>query len=506
MGERPAGEPLSVASLISRWYAFGPWALVMVVIWRQFGWRRALPIALGGWLIAFTAEWASTSGPGVPFGIYAYRRAGLAQDWRVLGVPLFDSLSFTWLAYCTYTVVGALGARGARRLALAALAMVALDVVVDPVALRGAHWWLGSIYAYPGGSGVWYGVSALNYLGWLAVGLALQLWLGLWLGGLRVDGRLSLAVSALLAAGVMAQSLVLALLLGVGPSAFLALALLAALGLAARGVRSPVPWPGAPRVLVACALGSEAKAARRALGRGWVGRPAAGCLRWTSRRHPLVEIWETGIGLEAAAKAAEAAPSGAAILVAGVGGACSDRWPVGSVAIGSWVLAPDGARLELDGAAHDRLVAAHVGQPASLASQDQAVEGAAQRAELAAQGVDIVEMETAPWVGSRPPGTAAPVAALRAVVDSPSAPLGVAAALVPAGASEPSPALVGQLLLLHPLSLGQLIAVGRRQRLAEHALGRAVALAVPILSQMASSLEAPTPLGRQDGRAPVAAS
>ncbi|MGC2191359.1 MAG: carotenoid biosynthesis protein, partial [Candidatus Dormiibacterota bacterium] len=253
--------------------------MIILVIWRQFGWRRALPIALGGWLIAFAAEWGSTVGPGVPFGVYAYRSLGLAHDWRVLGVPLFDSLSFTWLAYCTYTLAGWLGARGARRLVLGALAMVAIDVVVDPVALRGAQWWLGSIYSYPAHAEVWYGVSALNYLGWLVVGLALQLWLAFWLGGLRAGNRLGLAISAVLVAGVMAQSAVLAIVLGIGASALLAATLLVGVGIGARGLRSPAPAAGRPLLLVVCALGSEARAVRRALGSGRVGRPVAEHLR-----------------------------------------------------------------------------------------------------------------------------------------------------------------------------------------------------------------------------------
>ena len=495
-----------MAPLLSRWYAFGPWVLIILLIWRQFGWRRAIPVALGGWLIAFSAEWASTGGPGVPFGAYTYRTAGLTHDWRVLGVPIFDSLSFTWLAFCTYTLAGALGARGTRRLVLAALAMVAIDVVVDPVALRGAHWWLGSIYAYPGGAGVWYGVSAFNYLGWLVVGLALQLWVGCWLGGVRGGSRLAVAASAVLVAGVIAQSTVLAMVLGIGPSALLAVAPLAGLGIVARGMSSPAPPAGRPLVLVACALSSEARAARHALGRGWVGRPAPGYLRWSRRRHPTVEIWETGMGLAAAAEAARLAPGGTAVLVAGVGGACSGDWPPGSVGIGSRVLAPGGAWLQLDLAVHDRLVAGQVGRTARLGSRAQAADRRGERAELAGQGVDIVEMETAAWASSRSPGATAPLAALRTVVDTPSLPLGAAATLVAPGSAGPSPLRVARLLFLHPASLARLIEVGRRQRLAVRALGRAVAVAVPVLERMASEAAAGAPHGRQDDRTAVSAS
>ncbi|EQD59814.1 hypothetical protein B1B_08035, partial [mine drainage metagenome] len=205
--------------LAERWYAFGPWALVGALVWRQFGWRRALLLLLFGWAIAFAAEWASSAGPGIPFGVYHYRRAGLTHDWTLFGVPIFDSVSFTWLAFCTYTVTGALGARGWRRILLGAVAMVALDLVVDPVALRGAHWWLGSIYSYPAHLGIWYGVSPLNYLGWLVVGALLQSWIHLLLGDFPARLRWPLLLSSVLLLGVVVQSSVLAVLLGVGPSA-----------------------------------------------------------------------------------------------------------------------------------------------------------------------------------------------------------------------------------------------------------------------------------------------
>jgi putative membrane protein len=473
--------------LLSRWYAFGPFVVVLAVVWRQFGWRRALAVALGGWLIAFAAEWSSTSGPSLPFGAYSYRAAGLVHDWRLLGVPVFDSLSFTWLAFCTYTLAGGLGARGARRLLLAALAMVAIDVVVDPVALRGSHWWLGSIYSYPSGTGFWYGVSALNYVGWLVVGLVLQLWLRLWLVDRGGREHLPMVVSTALVIGVMGQSAYLAWSFGIATSAWLALALLAILAALARLWRQPRPHPPPARLVVACALRSEARAACRALGPGWERTRLAGIVRWTRAQSPGVEIWETGMGQLAAARAARQAPPSAAILVAGVGGACSPEWPLGSVGVAARVLSPEGEWLALDQASGSRLLAGGAGRSAQLGSRNAAVDDAGWRRALAAQGVDIVEMETAAWVESRPGSAAAPLAALRAVVDSSEATLGPAAQLVPLGSSTPSWARVARLLVGHPGSLSALISVGRRQRLALAALAAAVAAAVPELDQSTSS-------------------
>jgi len=472
---------MSLLPLLSRWYAFGPWLLMVGVIWREYGWRRALPLALGGWLIAFAAEWSSTSGPGIPFGSYSYRAVGLAHDWRLLGVPLFDSLSFTWLAACTYLLAGWLGARGYLRLLLGALAMVAIDAVVDPVALRGAHWWLGSIYSYPAGTGVWFGVSALNFIGWFVVALALQLWLRLCLGQEGPSSRLAVGTGAVLVAGVMVQSTVLAVGLGIGASAVVALALLLVLALLAPLADAPPVASPAPKLVVACALRSEAVAARRALGPGWRQVSATTCSRWVSGQRPGVEVWETGVGQLAAKRAARQAPAAAVILVAGVGGACSPGWPVAAVGVADRVLAPDGSWLRLDPTAHRRLLQAGVGRSAVLASRETAADSAGARSELAAVGVDIVEMETAGWLEVRPSSPAAPLAALRTVIDTPEAPLGRTVGLVPQGASGASVAMVARLLLAHPGSLTELVSLGRRQNLALAALATAIAAAVPTL-------------------------
>jgi hypothetical protein len=51
---------------------------------------------------------------------------------------------------------------------------VFLDVVVDPVALRGSRWFLGQIFWYPEG-GMYFGVPLSNFGGWAIVGAAIIL-------------------------------------------------------------------------------------------------------------------------------------------------------------------------------------------------------------------------------------------------------------------------------------------------------------------------------------------
>jgi putative membrane protein len=57
---------------------------------------------------------------------------------------------------------------------LTVIFFVCLDVVVDPVALRGSRWFLGQIYWYPEG-GIYFGVPLANFSGWAIVGAAIIL-------------------------------------------------------------------------------------------------------------------------------------------------------------------------------------------------------------------------------------------------------------------------------------------------------------------------------------------
>ncbi len=49
--------------------------------------------------------------------------------------------------------------------------MALLDVVIDPLAVRGERWFLGHLFTYPEG-GVYFGVPLSNFGGWLLVGWA----------------------------------------------------------------------------------------------------------------------------------------------------------------------------------------------------------------------------------------------------------------------------------------------------------------------------------------------
>jgi putative membrane protein len=78
---------------------------------------------------------------------------------------------------------------------LASFLMMYLDIIIDPVALRGDRWFLGKIYYYPDG-GSYFGITLANFLGWYFVCFVI-LRLFVWLE------KIVLARAADLTAGVL---------------------------------------------------------------------------------------------------------------------------------------------------------------------------------------------------------------------------------------------------------------------------------------------------------------
>ena len=138
------------------------------------------------WIVAFGCEFSSTR-TGIPFGWYSYNESTRGQELYLSNVPVMDSLSFAFLLFGSYCL-SLLFLSPRRRqgsqiyiastalqtswpvLALSVLFFALVDVIIDPVALRGDRWFLGKIYYYPE-PGAHFGVPIANYLGWALVGL-----------------------------------------------------------------------------------------------------------------------------------------------------------------------------------------------------------------------------------------------------------------------------------------------------------------------------------------------
>ena len=163
---------LLVGSLVLRPYVFVFLGIFLAVGTMDLGWRRTLLFWFWVWPVAWLAEYTSTR-IGIPFGLYHYTGLTRGRELYISNVPFFDSLSFTFLAYASFCLArAALPRRTVSRTELAILAgvlMMALDVVIDPLAVRGDRWFLGRIFYYPAG-GVYFGVPLSNFVGWVIVG------------------------------------------------------------------------------------------------------------------------------------------------------------------------------------------------------------------------------------------------------------------------------------------------------------------------------------------------
>lgn len=180
---------LLCGTVLLRPYVFVFLAVYLVAATAHLGIRRALLFIPLGYAIAWTSEFSSIHW-GFPYGDYYYIPHTVNRELWVFGVPFMDSLSYVFLSYCSFSMAvfllspvrfGRLNlfifeTRRIRRswqtLTLGAFLFVLLDIIIDPVALRGSRWFLGQIYGYRS-PGLYFGIPMSNFGGWLLVGLFL---------------------------------------------------------------------------------------------------------------------------------------------------------------------------------------------------------------------------------------------------------------------------------------------------------------------------------------------
>jgi len=130
------------------------------------GLLRTLLFLVLGYGLAFLSEWSSIR-TGFPYGLYHYIYPAMEGELVIGGVPIWDSLSYVFLAYTSYELTCFLKSQWPSL--IAPILMVALDIVIDPLAARGDQWFLGRIFYYPEG-GPYFGVPYSNFAGWFVVG------------------------------------------------------------------------------------------------------------------------------------------------------------------------------------------------------------------------------------------------------------------------------------------------------------------------------------------------
>jgi putative membrane protein len=167
---------LLIGTIIYRPYVYVFFLCFLLFALRHLRWKGTLIYLLAAYLIAFLSEFSATRN-GFPFGYYVYLDETRSRELWISNVPFWDSLSFVFLSYFSWIVAGALRNPQAPTKTLfqwptailGGFLMLLLDVVIDPIALRGDRWFLGRIYEYPGG-GAYFGVTLSNFAGWFIVG------------------------------------------------------------------------------------------------------------------------------------------------------------------------------------------------------------------------------------------------------------------------------------------------------------------------------------------------
>jgi len=176
---------LLLSTIALRPYVFAFLGSFLFIALVNFGLRTTLLFAALTYGVGLSCEYSSVHN-GFPFGLYHYVEATRGHEIWVLGVPLFDSISYTFLAFASYTVALLLCSplyrlgwdlrvldtwrirRSPRVWLMAALFMVMVDIVVDPLSVLGERWFLGRIFWYDP-PGPYFGVPISNYLGWYLV-------------------------------------------------------------------------------------------------------------------------------------------------------------------------------------------------------------------------------------------------------------------------------------------------------------------------------------------------
>ena len=180
---------LLFSTILLRPYVFIFLAVYLLAAFSQIGLARTAVFTLLGYSIAFLSEYSSTR-IGFPYGFYSYIQTTRAQELWISNVPFMDSLSYSFLAYCSFSLAIFLNRPITRNnkniqildfekgisqknvLYSSTLLFVLLDVIIDPVALRGSRWFLGQIYHYKH-HGIYFGVPLSNFGGWIIVGFCI---------------------------------------------------------------------------------------------------------------------------------------------------------------------------------------------------------------------------------------------------------------------------------------------------------------------------------------------
>lgn len=165
-----------ITMLLVRPYVFVFLLAFMVLAIHRKGLKVSLFFLVSGYLIALASE-ASSIRNGFPYGWYFYLYENMPGEPMVFGVPVWDSLSYSFLCFAGLSLEEErkpIMTSIWHRVGMSALWVMILDMVIDPVAHLGDQWFLGKIYYYED-PGFFFDVPMSNFLGWFGVAFAIIL-------------------------------------------------------------------------------------------------------------------------------------------------------------------------------------------------------------------------------------------------------------------------------------------------------------------------------------------
>ncbi len=183
---------LFLKTILFRPYVFVFLAAFLFAAIQLIGWPRTWRFWLISWAMAFLSEFSSTRN-GIPFGWYHYNGSTVGQELYLANMPFIVPISYSFILYAAYCValcfILPIGPSTASThpmfkplhldvdartswsvILLTAFLFVFIDMVIDPVAIRGDRWFLGKFYYYLD-PGFHFGIPITNYVGWVVVGL-----------------------------------------------------------------------------------------------------------------------------------------------------------------------------------------------------------------------------------------------------------------------------------------------------------------------------------------------
>lgn len=176
-------------TVLLRPYVFVFLACYLTIATLNMGFLRAVLFTVLAYTIAFLSEYSSTHN-GFPYGFYSYIDTTRDRELWIANVPFMDSLSYSFLAYVSYTLSLFLWCPLKKRgwdirlaetnvikhswqvILTGGALMMMLDVVIDPVAFLGDRWFLGQIYTYKE-QGEYFNIPLTNFGGWFAVAVTI---------------------------------------------------------------------------------------------------------------------------------------------------------------------------------------------------------------------------------------------------------------------------------------------------------------------------------------------